>query len=110
MALFEDLFKGGNIVAGLAIGIGAAVLAPVMIPALRPIAKTIIKTGLIAYDQGRLALADLGERIGDILAEAQSELADATASPSDRDEQKPTRGSRKGRAQPDQSSAFAKPD
>jgi Protein of unknown function (DUF5132) len=81
-----------------------------MIPALRPIAKTIIKTGLIAYDQGRLALADLGERTGDIMAEAQSELADATASPSDRDEQKPTRGSRKGRVQPDQSSAFAKPD
>jgi hypothetical protein len=111
MALFEDLFKGGNIVAGLAIGIGAAVLAPVIIPALRPIAKTIIKTGLIAYDQGRLAVAHLGERTGDIMAEAQSELADATASPGDPDEQKPTRGSRKGRAQPDQSSAtFAKPD
>jgi hypothetical protein len=111
MALFEDLFKGGNIVAGLAIGIGAAVLGPVIIPALRPIAKTIIKTGLIAYDQGRLALADLGERTGDIMAEAQSELADATSSASDPDEQKPTRGSRKGRPQPDQSSvAFAQPD
>ena len=59
MALFEDLFKGGNIVAGLAIGIGAAVVAPVLIPALRPVAKSIIKAGLIAYDQGRVALAEL---------------------------------------------------
>ena len=39
MAFFEDIFKGGNIVAGLAIGVGAAVLAPVVIPALRPLAS-----------------------------------------------------------------------
>jgi hypothetical protein len=78
MALFDDLFKGGNIVAGLAIGIGAALVAPVVIPALRPIAKSIIKAGLIAYDQGRLALADLSEHSGDILAEVRTELAEAT--------------------------------
>jgi Protein of unknown function (DUF5132) len=76
MALFEDLFKGGNIVAGLAIGIGAAVVAPALIPALRPIAKSIIKAGLIAYDQGRVALAELNEHTGDIMAEARSELAE----------------------------------
>jgi hypothetical protein len=35
MAFLEDMFKGGNIVAGLAIGVGAVVLAPVVIPALR---------------------------------------------------------------------------
>jgi hypothetical protein len=76
MALFDDLFKGGNIVAGLAIGIGAAVLAPVLIPALRPLAKSVIKAGLVAYDQGRVALAELNEHTGDILAEARAELAD----------------------------------
>jgi hypothetical protein len=78
MALFDDLFKGGNIVAGLAIGIGAALVAPVVIPALRPIAKSIIKAGLIAYDQGRLALAELSEHSGDIVAEVRTELAEAT--------------------------------
>jgi hypothetical protein len=111
MAFVEDLFKGGNIVAGLAIGIGAAVLAPAILPALRPIAKTIIKAGLIGYDQGRLTLAELGERTGDIMAEAQSELADAVASPSGAEEQKSTRGSRKGRGQADASAAaVAQPD
>jgi hypothetical protein len=50
MAFLEDMFKGGNIVAGLAIGVGAVVLAPVVIPALRPIAKSVIKVGLIAYE------------------------------------------------------------
>jgi Protein of unknown function (DUF5132) len=76
MALFEDLFKGGNIVAGLAIGIGAAVVAPVLIPALRPVAKSLIQAGLIAYDHGRVALAELNEHTGDIMAEARSELAE----------------------------------
>ena len=74
MALLEDLFKGGNIVTGLAIGIGAAVLAPAVIPALRPLAKSVIKAGLVAYDQGRAMLAELNERTGDIVAEAREEL------------------------------------
>jgi Protein of unknown function (DUF5132) len=76
MALFDDMFKGGSIVTGLAIGIGAAVFAPVLIPALRPIAKSIIKAGLIAYDQGRVALAEFNEQTGDIIAEARAELAE----------------------------------
>jgi hypothetical protein len=76
MAFFEDIFKGGNIVAGLAIGVGAAVLAPVVIPALRPLAKSVIKAGLIAYDQGRVALAELNEHTGDIMAEARAELSE----------------------------------
>lgn len=80
MALFEDAFKGGNIVTGLAIGVGAAIMAPVVIPALRPIAKSIIKAGLIAYDQGRVALAELNEQTGDVMAEARSELEEDSKS------------------------------
>jgi hypothetical protein len=75
MALLEDLFKGGNIVTGLAIGIGAAVLAPAVAPALRPLAKSVIKAGLVAYDQGRAMLAELNEMTGDIVAEARNEIA-----------------------------------
>lgn len=77
MALFEDIFKGGGgIVMGLAVGLGAAVVAPILLPALRPIAKSILKAGLVAYDQGRVALAELNEHTGDILAEARAELAE----------------------------------
>lgn len=84
MALFEDLFKGGNIVAGLAIGVGAAVLAPTVIPALRPLAKSVIKAGLVAYDQGRVMLAELNEMTGDIVAEARNEISQAGAAAGDR--------------------------
>ncbi len=76
MAL-EDLFKGGNIVTGLAIGIGAAVVAPAITPVLRPIAKSLLKAGLVAYDQGRVAFAELNEHTSDLVAEARSELAEA---------------------------------
>lgn len=76
MAFFEDIFKGGNIVTGLAIGIGAGIVAPALMPVLRPIAKTVIKAGLVAYDQGRVALAELNEQTGDVVAEARSELAE----------------------------------
>jgi Protein of unknown function (DUF5132) len=78
MALFEDIFKGGNILTGLAIGIGAAIVAPAVIPVLRPFAKSVIKAGLMAYDQGRVALAELNEHTGDIIAEVRSELEEAS--------------------------------
>jgi hypothetical protein len=87
MALLEDLFKGGNIVTGLAIGVGAAVVAPAIVPALRPFAKAVIKAGLVAYDQGRVALAELNERTGDIVAEARAELAESSSTT---EQQKPT--------------------
>ena len=71
------LFKAGNIVTGLAVGVGAAVVAPAIVPMLRPLAKAVIKAGLMAYDRGRLTLTDLNERTGDIVAEARAELAEA---------------------------------
>jgi hypothetical protein len=78
MALLDDAFKGGGVVMGVAAGIGAALVAPVLIPALRPIAKSMLKAGLMAYDQGRVALAELNEQTGDILAEARAELEQGT--------------------------------
>jgi hypothetical protein len=75
MSFVEDMFKGGNVVTGLAVGIGAAVVVPVIIPMLRPLAKSVIKAGLIAYDQGRAAVTELNVRTGDIVGEARSEIA-----------------------------------
>ncbi|WP_024508596.1 DUF5132 domain-containing protein [Bradyrhizobium sp. ARR65] len=77
MSVLEDVFKGGNIVTGLAIGIGAAVVAPAIMPVLRPVAKSLLKAGLVAYDQGRVAFAELNEQTSDLVAEARSELAEA---------------------------------
>lgn len=77
MAFVEDLFKG-NIVTGLAVGVGALVLGPIVVPTvtaiLRPAAKAAIKAGIYAYDRGSEAFAQLNEQAGDIVAEARSEL------------------------------------
>ncbi len=82
MALLEDMFKGGNIVTGLAIGIGLAVLGPALRPVLRPVAKSLLKAGISAYEQGRLAMAEFNEQAGDMIAEARAEMdQEAHASP-----------------------------
>ena len=72
--MLEDIFKTGNIVTGLAIGLGAAILAPVVVPVLRPLAKSAIKAGMMAYDEAVVAFAELNETAGDIFAEARSEM------------------------------------
>ena len=81
MAL-EDVFKGGNIITGLAIGLGTAVLVPWVVPAvgglLRPAAKAVIKGGIVAYDWGRQAAAEVSEAASDMAAEARAEAAAAS--------------------------------
>jgi hypothetical protein len=70
----SDLLKGGNLFTAAVIGIGASVLGPVVMPAFRPIAKSLIKGGLIAFDQGRTAWAELNEKTSDMIAEAREEM------------------------------------
>jgi Protein of unknown function (DUF5132) len=82
VAILEDAFKGGNIVTGLAIGLGVAILAPAAISLLRPLAKSVIKAGLIAYDQGRAAVEELNARTGDMVTEARKEYERDTIAPS----------------------------
>ena len=76
MAL-EDIFKGGNIVTGLAIGAGATILTRLVVPTvgtiLRPAAKTVVKGGILAYDWGRQAVAEVSETASDMAAEARAE-------------------------------------
>jgi uncharacterized protein DUF5132 len=80
MALLDDVFKGGNVVTGLAIGIGAAVLGPVVLPILagaaKPLAKAVIKGGLALCAKGKESAAEFGEVFEDIVAEAKAELAE----------------------------------
>ena len=83
--MFGDVLKGGNIVTGLAIGVGFALLAPVVKPFVRPLVKSAIKAGLAAYDQGRVALAELSEQAGDVVAEVRSEMEEEVASGEERE-------------------------
>jgi hypothetical protein len=83
MASLEDMFSGENLVIGIAIAIGTAVLAPVIAPVvsnvLRPAAKAVIKGGIIIYDQGRQAAAQVGEITSDMVAEARADAQRAEA-------------------------------
>ncbi|WEX89902.1 DUF5132 domain-containing protein [Sinorhizobium garamanticum] len=74
MALLEDAFKG-NVLTSVAVGVGALMLAPIIVPIARPMIKAVIKAGLVAYDQGRIAAAELGEGYEDLVAEARAEMA-----------------------------------
>jgi len=77
MAGLDDLFKG-NIVMGLAVGVGVAILAPVVVPILasvgKPLAKSMIKSGMLLYEKSRETAAELGEVFEDLVAEAKVEL------------------------------------
>lgn len=77
MALFDGGFKG-NIISGLAIGVGTALLAPVIIPVLasiaKPLAKAAIKGGITVYEKNKEFLAETAEVIEDLVAEAKAEL------------------------------------
>ena len=92
MALFEG-WKG-NILGGLAIGIGASVVAPVVIPVLatvvKPLTKAAIKGGFLLYDKGRETLAEVQEVVEDLVAEAKAEIEEAQEIPSESVESEPS--------------------
>jgi hypothetical protein len=79
MAIFENGLKG-NILGGLAIGIGSAILAPIVIPVLatvaKPLAKASIKGGLMLFERGKELAAEAQEALEDMVAEAKAELTE----------------------------------
>ncbi len=86
MGLFDNGWKG-NILTGLAIGIGSAVLGPVVIPILsrtaKPLAKAAIKGSLLLYEKGKEKVAEAQEVVEDLMAEARSELDEEAAARSE---------------------------
>jgi hypothetical protein len=41
---------------------------------IRPVAKQVIKTGLVLYNQAWVAIAEIGEGIDDLIADARAEM------------------------------------
>jgi hypothetical protein len=64
-------------------GIAAIVLLPVLVPVAagvgRPIAKALIKGGIVFYEKSKGVIAEVGETLEDLVAEAKAELAEAHA-------------------------------
>ncbi|WP_416669862.1 DUF5132 domain-containing protein [Egbenema bharatensis] len=73
---FEEIAEGLGVS-----GIAAIVLLPVLVPVagkvMKPLTKTAIKGGIVLYEKGRGVIAEVGESLEDILAEAKAELAEA---------------------------------
>lgn len=92
MAGPDDFFKG-SVLAGLAVGVGAILLAPVVLPVVaalsRPIAKSAMKTGVILFERGREAAAEMTEVFEDLVAEARAELDQSRPEASSADSQVP---------------------
>ncbi len=57
----------------LAVGVGVAIVAPTVLPLAKPLAKAAIKSGVSLYEKTKGAIAETGEVIGDIVAEAKAE-------------------------------------
>jgi hypothetical protein len=53
---------------------GAILLAPTIGSLLKPVAKATIKTGVVLYQKGKEILAETGEQLGDLVAEAKAEV------------------------------------
>ena len=65
-------------------GIAAIVLLPVLIPVAagkigKPIAKATIKGGIVLYEKGKGVIAEVGETLEDLVAEAKAELSETEA-------------------------------
>ena len=78
MSFVEDVFKGGNIVTALAIGVGALILAPPP-PGCRGHRQTPCQGGgtrrrCSVYKSGRDAVVETGKAVSDAVAEAKAEL------------------------------------
>jgi hypothetical protein len=87
MSAWENVAErlGGG--AGLGVGIAAAVLAPAIAPVagrgLRALVKAGIKSYLLLSERTRVAVADAGERLQDLYAEAKSEVESSLPAVSD---------------------------
>jgi hypothetical protein len=93
MALLDDIFQG-NMLTAVVVGLGAVLLAPLAGPVLRPAAKAAIKGAMVAYQ----AVAELGEAVGDMVAEVQHEWGEAETEAAGRP---PTSRSRSKPGKPD---------
>jgi hypothetical protein len=75
-----NLSSGARLGTGLAIGAGAVLLAPVLVPVaagvLKSLTKAGIKGGLILYEKGLVLAEETKETLGDLAAEAKSEISE----------------------------------
>lgn len=65
----------------IAVGVTAVALTPMVFPLVRPVLKSTIKSGVMLYEKTKSAIAETGEMLADVAAEARAE-AHASGNPS----------------------------
>ena len=64
------MLRNDELLKGAALGLGIAVLIPVAVivlaPVVRPVARSIVKSGMLAFEKSREAIAELGEVLEDV--------------------------------------------
>ncbi len=58
----------------LVVGVTAVALTPIVLPLVKPALKATIKSGVTLYEKAKIAVAETGEVIADVAAEARSEV------------------------------------
>ncbi|WP_447984053.1 DUF5132 domain-containing protein [Nitrospira sp. Nam74] len=78
MSLWEDMSK--SVFTSPILVIGAVLVAPTLVPALgsalRPLAKAVVKAGVTVYDSAKDFVAEAGEEMSDMVAEARAEMVE----------------------------------
>ena len=82
MALFDEVLTGWG--PTILIGAGVALVAPILLPAaatvVRPLAKGFVKGCLFVMDTVKEVVAEGGEQLSDLVAEARAEYTAGAAS------------------------------
>lgn len=85
MIIVDDIKGGGlaTVVIGAAVILLAPVVVPVVVQAARPLLKEAIKGGILCFQKGREAMAEVGEMFDDVVAEARAELEAGKGQPAE---------------------------
>lgn len=58
----------------LVVGVAAVAVTPIVLPLVKPALKATIKSGVTLYEKTKIAIAETGEALADVAAEARSEV------------------------------------
>jgi len=58
----------------LVVGVTAVAVTPIVLPLVKPALKATIKSGVALYEKAKIAVAETGEVIADVAAEARAEV------------------------------------
>lgn len=65
----------------LVIGVTAVAVTPIVLPLVKPALKATIKSGVTLYERAKIAIAETGETLADIAAEARAEVQSDASKP-----------------------------